>query len=214
MKRLVSAYYKGAYPFMGMGLFHGGISSDNPDDLKEGDMLVVWGGADIWPGYYNKGRSSFSWAGKEPSDRDQVEWSLIQRAIELGVPMVGVCRGAQMMCAAAGGFLYQDVNSHGGQHLVETFDKKSFLVNSIHHQMMEPKGTAHDVIAWTTPRSNHYMDVVEGEDIKLLKGHLEREPEYVYFTDIKAHAVQWHPEGLPEKSEANLYLKQKLEEML
>lgn len=214
MKRLVSAYYNGAYPFLGMGLFNNRISTDNPDDLKEGDFLVVWGGADIWPGYYNKGRSSASWADNQPSVRDQVEWALIQRAIELGIPMVGVCRGAQMMCAAAGGFLYQDVKSHGGTHAVNTFDEKEFLVNSIHHQMMEPKGTKHEMIAWTPPRSNHYMDVIDGEDVTHPAGYLEREPEYIYFKDINAHAVQWHPEGLPENSPANLYLKEKLTEML
>lgn len=214
MRRLVSAYYKGSYPFIGMGLFHSGISTDNPDDLKEGDALVVWGGGDIWPGYYNKGRSSMSWADNKPTTRDEVEWGLIQQAIKLGVPMIGVCRGAQMMCAAAGGFLYQDVKSHGGTHAVTTNDGKEFLVNSIHHQMMEPKGTKHELVAWTDPRSSHYMDVIDGEDVKHLEGYLEREPEYIYFNEIKAHAVQWHPEGLAENSQANQYLKSKLENTL
>lgn len=214
MRRLVSAYYKGSYPFMNMGLFKSGISTDTPDDLKDGDALVVWGGVDIWPGYYNKGRSSFSWADDKPTKRDEVEWGLIQQAIKLGLPMIGVCRGAQMMCAAAGGFLYQDVKAHGGTHSVTTHDGKDFVVNSIHHQMMEPKGTKHELVAWTTPRSAHYMDVIDGEDVKHPEGYLEKEPEYIYFNDINAHAIQWHPEGLAETSQANQYLKEMLEETL
>jgi GMP synthase-like glutamine amidotransferase len=105
-----------------------------PDDLKEMDAaLVIWGGADIHPDYYKHPMHSTTHPG---AARDRREWSLMQRAIEVGMPIFGVCRGAQMACAAAGGWLIQDVRDHSGFHQVKTIDGKQFPVNSIHHQMM------------------------------------------------------------------------------
>lgn len=207
--RLVSACYEDWYPFDGMGLFDKFFATNDAEDLREGDVLVVWGGGDIPPEYYGKGRSSKSYAGNEPSRRDRIEWALVNRAKELGLPMIGVCRGAQMMCAAAGGYLVQHVNGHGGNHVVQTIDGKEFITNSIHHQMMFPGDAKHENIAvMPTPRSQEYWDV----DVVLKDVDMER--EYIYFNDIKAHAIQWHPEGMHLHSAANVYIKEQLEKTL
>lgn len=206
--RLVSAYYKGGYPFDEMGIFDLCVHSSDPSKLTKDDALVVWGGADIPVQYYNKGRSSKSWAPKEPSERDAIEWAMINRAAELGIPMIGVCRGAQMMCALAGGYLIQDVQGHGGNHLVKTDTGEEFYTNSIHHQMMMPDKARHKLLAAVPqPLSREYWDVDN-----LVK--VDVEPEYIYFPDIKAHAIQWHPEGMGLGTEANQYIAKKIKEFL
>lgn len=206
--RLVSAYYNGAYPFDEMGLFDSFASTSDPNQLTKEDCLVVWGGSDIPVQYYNKGRSSRSWAAKEPTERDAVEWALINRAAELGIPMIGVCRGAQMMCALAGGYLIQDVSGHGGKHIVKTDDGQEFYTNSIHHQMMMPAQAKHQLLASIPkPLSREYWD----ED-NLVNVDIER--EYIYFDDIKAHAIQWHPEGMYIYTEANKFIANKIKEFL
>ena len=55
-------------------------------------------------------------------DRDTREMEIYLKCYELGIPMLGVCRGAQLLCAYAGGSLVQDVNGHTGtEHFVETY---------------------------------------------------------------------------------------------
>lgn len=205
--RLVSAVYGGYYPFDGCNLFDDFVATTEPDDLKKGDYLVVWGGSDIPPEYYGKGRSQKSWAGDKPSRRDEIEWTLIQRAIREQIPVIGVCRGGQMLCAAAGGYLIQHITGHGGTHNVISNDGVVFPVNSIHHQMMVPGDAKHILLAHTKENlSREYWDVNE------VHQKWEMEPEYFYFPEIRGHAIQWHPEGLSLQSYANKFVFNKLEE--
>ena len=74
-----------------------------PDDLKQDTILILHGGGDISPSLYKKKRSPRSGGCQIPTQRDQQEWDLITRAVELNIPIVGICRGAQMLCAFDGG---------------------------------------------------------------------------------------------------------------
>jgi putative glutamine amidotransferase len=170
-------------------------------EFSPGDILVIWGGADISPALYNKGLSRFGYGSEKPSHRDAYEWDWLKRAIKADIPIVGVCRGAQMLCAAAGGHLIQDVNNHACRgHLSKTKDGDEILVNSIHHQMMYPFDVEHELIAWSENISEVYWDVNDqGEDIQI---KMEKEPELVLFPKIKGVAVQWHPEGMNVRSPA------------
>lgn len=193
--RLVSAIWNDHYPFHELGLFEEFVATRDPDDLCVGDVLLVWGGEDISPALYKHGRSRFSGASDAPSYRDAVEWALMLRAKELKLPIIGVCRGAQMLCALAGGHLYQHVENHGGHHEVTTFDGQKFMTNSLHHQMMAPENTKHKVLAWTKPRSDgYYYRPDGGAEIVLRKKDTNVDPEFVHFTDVNGYAVQWHPE--------------------
>ncbi len=162
-------------------------------------LLVVWGGADINPALYGHKQSRTT----HPSvHRDKLEWACIQQAIKLGIPMIGVCRGAQMMCAAAGGFLIQDVDNHAGYaHSCTTSDGNTIQVNSIHHQMMAGlEKVDHELLAWSSERlSGHYT---WKDDLKYVVATDFKEPEMVWFPAIKALAIQWHPEGMHRNSPA------------
>lgn len=208
--RMVSAIWPEYYPFDALDKFKSGYSTRNPDDLKEGDALIVWGGEDIHPSLYDRPLSPMTGASRDgPGQRDRTEWALMNRAKEMGLPIIGVCRGAQMLCALAGGILIQHVNGHGGRHIVKTFDGKELLTNSIHHQMMFPKGTKHELVAWVPHRlSNVYHD---GPD---LREDVEIEPEFIYFPEVKGFAVQWHPEMMHAESDANKYVLNYINERL
>lgn len=210
---LISAVYDDHGPFMESGLFSSFLpNAEDPRELHKDACLVVWGGADIHPSLYNHVNHGRTGAGVEPSWRDQVEWALMKRAVELGIPIIGVCRGAQMLCALAGGYLIQDVSNHGGWgHSVTTPDGRSFKVNSIHHQMMHPWSAECEVLAWCETRSKtHWIDK-NGEDVSI---DLPIEPEYIYYPSVKGFAIQWHPEMMDYECEATEYIFETMKERL
>lgn len=211
MTRLVSACYEEFFPFQ-HGIAHEKKhATTKAQDITKGDILIVWGGADISPSLYNRDVSKHCGATDKPSKRDAIEWALMQEAVSKDVPIIGVCRGAQMLCALAGGYLIQDVTDHGGQHLVSPPDDRPFQplwTNSVHHQMMRPEGTDHELLLVAAPRlSRHYYDVN-------VQVEVPNEPEYVYFKGVKGFAIQWHPEAMRETSFATRYLFQTINERL
>jgi gamma-glutamyl-gamma-aminobutyrate hydrolase PuuD len=197
-----------------MGLFDDFHHTKQPGDLQKGDTLVVWGGGDISPSLYGKKPSRKTWAGKGPSERDEVEWALMQEAIKNGNPIIGVCRGGQMLTAAMGGYLIQHVNNHSGYHDVITKDDEIFEVNSIHHQMMvPPEDKEYELVAWCpTNLSDVYFSTDENGNDEELEVNIE--PEFIYYPTIRGFAIQWHPEGLDMQTKANKYLKHYLETFL
>ena len=206
--RLVSAIYNEFYPFEAMDGVSDVFATREPADLKAGDVLIVWGGEDISPALYKHKVSIQTGAEDYPSRRDTIEWNLMQRAKELNIPIIGVCRGAQMLCALAGGYLIQHVNNHGGYHDVSTYDNKTLRVNSLHHQMMYPFEVDHEMLAWAaTKRSNIYVKEHETVDVPL-------EPEFVYFPQVKGFAMQWHPEMMEFPNKTTEYVFDKIKERL
>ena len=85
--RLASALYANYYPYEEMELFDDYKVVIHPQDLQEGDVLLVHGGADISPSLYNKGVSSYTGAQEQLSARDFAEWELMLKARALGLPM-------------------------------------------------------------------------------------------------------------------------------
>ena len=209
--RLVSAYYNDTGPFMEMGVFDDFISTDNFADLRAGDVLVSWGGEDISPSLYNHVNVA-SYAPEQPSQRDAIEWALMKQARDLGIPIIGVCRGAQMLCALAGGHLIQHVNGHGGNHTVLTYDGDDFVTNSIHHQMMYPFDVEHELLAWTPNRSDVYIQAEGSITIDDIPPSVD--PEYVYYQSVKGFAIQWHPEMMHDNCRATQYIFKTFKERL
>lgn len=203
--KLYSALYGSFYPFDKMGLFSEHEVANHPADLEAGGALVVWGGGDISPSLYNREVSKHTNAGVELSKRDHYEWELMKKAKELEMPIIGICRGAQMLCALAGGFLVQDVTNHTNGHEVTTKEEHKFFVSSLHHQMLYPFEVDHEMVAWSDNLSRHYKDVNEDITVPV-------EPEFVYFPKEKGIAIQWHPEFMNVDCVANRYVKEKVKQ--
>lgn len=206
--RLVSACSNYFYPFHTFNEWDAKEAIKSPEEMQPGDTLIIWGGGDISPALYGK-RKSYRGHGSwpNPSQYDLMEWKLLQQAIKLGNPIIGVCRGGQMLCAAAGGYLIQHLDNHAGRsHAVVTVDHQEFGVNTIHHQMMMPGNSKHELLGWTPePLSKVYYD--EDEQVQV-----QQENELLFFNDIKGLAIQWHPEGMGETSPATNYLRKVFKE--
>lgn len=168
------------------------MQQDISKSLDGVDAVVFWGGTDIHPSLYDEDRHPQSQAGKFPSARDEFEWKAMRYCQVNDIPMIGVCRGAQLMTAFVGGFLIQDVNGHHANHGMQTVDDEVIQTTSCHHQMMYPYDVEHELLAWAVPRqSGHYQGPTR---ISLSCMNDKREPEVVYYPQIRGLAIQGHPE--------------------
>jgi len=181
----------------------------SPKDLIErSSILIFWGGADICPQLYGQ-LPSVKVSAKKPSDRDLLEYECGIRAIELGIPMLGICRGAQMVTILAGGHLIQDCTGHTGtQHQLETVEGK-MMGNSDHHQMMDPFGTAYELLAWTPKEQGTTFF-----GPSLAKMPIPRHPEVVHYRLINGLAIQGHPEWANASPEYIEFCKRMIEKKL
>jgi putative glutamine amidotransferase len=73
------------------------------------DGLVLEGGADMWPGSYGEEPLRPEWSGDRI--RDEYEIALLRAFVDAGKPVLGVCRGLQVINVAFGGTLYQDITT-------------------------------------------------------------------------------------------------------
>jgi gamma-glutamyl-gamma-aminobutyrate hydrolase PuuD len=183
--RLVSAYYSGNDPF---AIFGEVVAAVNPKKLQKGDVLILWGGEDISPAIYGQ-HVVHARAGHQPSARDVVETNLFNRAVELGIPIIGVCRGAQLACALSGGSLYQHIaGGHHQDHKVETKDGHTFTTSSCHHQALNLDNVNHELLAWDKDRETTVFTDKEVKQAII--------PEVVYLKETKTFAIQGHPEWM------------------
>jgi putative glutamine amidotransferase len=164
--------------------------------------IILTGGNDVSPERYGQ----ISLACKNVSEiRDQIEISLLQVAIEKSLPVLGICRGMQLINVFFGGSLIQDIQSEvqsavnhaGSQHPIRISDVSvgqilgvtEFVVNSFHNQgvTINSLAPAVDVFA---------ISVEDG----LIEGIMH--PDYPIL------GIQWHPERPNSSAEYDLSLIQ------
>lgn len=169
------------------------------------DGILITGGKDIAPLLY--GEMTHPLCGDYDLEVDRCHVALIRETIKAGKPILGICRGLQLINIALGGTLYQDLPSQVpgcGGHLfnfirsdavhtvsvAETsplfhiFGKPVLEVNSIHHQAIKEPGTGVEICA-VAPDG-----VIEAFTVP----------------DKRILAVQWHPEMLLQKNDDMLCL--------
>ena len=160
-----------------------------PQVSTDYDGLILCGGVDIHPSYYHQEID-----GTEQIDeqRDAVEFALAKAFIEAGKPVLGICRGLQLLNVYFGGTLIQDLE-HASEHtsradfdlihrvcavqgsVVHTLYGESFVVNSSHHQAIGKLGDGLQItMSADNPR------VIEG----------------IAHKKLPVLAVQWHPERM------------------
>lgn len=165
------------------------------------DGLILTGGEDISPLYYNE--EPMEKLGDIFIDRDYFDYKLVEFAKEKNIPILGICRGAQVLTSYHGGTLYQDLSYRDEKnikhiqgaspqteiHSVKIFDntilssifnEEKITVNSFHHQAVKeaPSGF---IISAMAP--DGVVEAIESIEDEFVVG------------------VQWHPERLQSKNE-------------
>ncbi len=164
------------------------------------DGLLLPGGADVDPGSYDE-QAHPRTEGTDPP-RDDVELKLVEWALEDGLPILGLCRGCQIVNLALGGTIYQDLEHE--------------FPGAIKHDYLPRAGYARD-------RLSHDVRLVEGSRLSAIVGEPTMPVNSMHHQGIRdlgrglvavaiapdgliegielpAHpfmiAVQWHPEAL------------------
>lgn len=156
--------------------------------------VVIGGGVDIDPQrYHQQARAE---ARLDPA-RDELEYALIAGALERGLPLLGICRGAQLLNVYCGGTLHQDLREVFPGHsprrqlfarkrieverhsrLFRALGKHQLRVNSLHRQGVHELGD--DIVV----SARDSLGVIQG---------IERR------SGAFCVGVQWHPELLPTR---------------
>lgn len=165
------------------------------------DGLVLSGGGDLHPDNYSGSRHPK--VAEIDTDRDSMELQTASLAVQAGLPLLGVCRGLQVLNVALGGSLFEDlldqrpgserhdfggefprnyeahpVQIQPGTRLAEILQQDNLPVNSLHHQGI--RELAPDL----TPSAHAPDGLIEAFEIKA----------HPY-----ALAVQWHPEWMQNR---------------
>lgn len=200
---LYSAYYPEKDPF---GIFKDVVTVHHPNLLDTDGALILWGGEDISPSLYGQ-KSVHAHAANTPSRRDQIETALFKTAVNLGIPIIGICRGAQLACALSGGTLFQHiVGGHHGQHEVSTYKNEVYTTSSCHHQALNLENVKHDLLAWDKDRVTVAKTDKDSVEVVI--------PEVAVLKDTKTFAIQGHPEWMRQDSPFVKWCAQELKERL
>lgn len=176
------------------------------DAVAEMDGIVFAGGADLCPRTYGEEPLKPEWAGD--AARDEYEIALFKAARALHKPVLGICRGMQLINVALGGTLYQDIATqvetdtthrcaHAYDNLKHDIDilpdtalsyifggRDKVLVNSVHHQAVKDLG------------KGLVVEAVSSTDGIIEAVRLDAPDAYVM-------AVQWHPEFSRNETKAD-----------
>lgn len=173
---------------------------NNFDDIKKCSSLLLTGGVDIFPEFYNDWEDGKNRDEYIPS-RDGFEFKLLDHAIENHYPVLGICRGLQVINCKLKGSLINDietirgtnhskisktedrmhnVNIKSGTLLNELVKIDNGTVNSSHHQSIDRLGEG---LMISAKADDGIVEAVEWEE-------KEGKPFFL--------AVQWHPERMPD----------------
>ncbi|MGH2568228.1 MAG: gamma-glutamyl-gamma-aminobutyrate hydrolase family protein, partial [Bacteroidota bacterium] len=110
---------------------------NNADLIKEVDALLLTGGGDVHPRFY--GKPELIDRVEEVNElRDDFEFDIIQKALEADLPILGICRGMQVLNVALGGTLIVDLPSAGHElHDVEDLEEHRHTLKRVPHTLFE-----------------------------------------------------------------------------
>lgn len=170
----------------GIYLYPGG-----PKLTQKIDGLIISGGDDIHPEHYGDQENERSHYDPE---RDQLEMDMLAKYLDSGIPILGICRGSQLLNIVANGSLHSDIRPErkvtpnkytafpikevevsSDSQLGDCVTPSTLVVNSLHNQAVKKLG---DGLLVTARDADGFVQAIEHKD-RFVVG------------------VQWHPEYLP-----------------
>lgn len=179
--------------------------------LDKVDGLLLSGGHDVNPRTYNERISGK--AGNFDNIRDYQEIFMAEYALERDLPILGICRGLQILNVTRGGTIHQDLPSAG----FPTHSMSNSLRNEPSHFLkIFEDSPLYEIFGreeiWTNSYHHHQGIKELGKGLKIAALSEEGLVEAVYLEDKKfALGVQWHPEMMYDDEEMNMIFKKFIE---
>lgn len=167
------------------------------------DGLIVGGGDDIDPKRYG---GEVSERGEFDPERDQLEIHWIEWALQKQIPILGICRGAQLINVVLGGNLYADISSlrkrtynrpgllptkqvfvDHQSHLHTLLGRSKLRVNSLHHQAVNQVGQQLRVAGRDL---DYFIQAFESVDQQAIYG-VQWHPEYLFYLPTQFKLFRW-----------------------
>ena len=181
------------------------FQKNNTEDIYKCHAFILTGGVDVHPDFYDgKPVYNNSPANFRP-ERDVFEEKIYRYSQANKLPVLGICRGMQLVNVLEGGKLIQDLDNGNERHRKEASDKEHNIiaeegtllsqiaksqkgkVNSAHHQAIDPNAIG----------DNLTVNAYDDDDEKIIEG--------LEFRDKSGKAfmlcVQWHPERIKNKDQ-------------
>lgn len=191
-KEVIKVYQSGSYYGYGRGTTFIKNSILVPT-VEEADIIILPGGADINPAIYHKKAHPTTHFYEGRDEREMADFYRVRP----DQVVLGICRGAQLLCALFGGILVQNCHHHCGCDHMITDGERRFMITSIHHQMMYPYDIPQEDYDILYRSERRLSDVYEGDGVDPQKIIEDGEPEIILFHKEGmplSLAVQGHPE--------------------
>ncbi len=156
------------------------------------DGLLLTGGVDIHPRYY--GEEILNDSLVLDTDRDALEMGITKAFVEAGKPILGICRGFQLLNVYFGGTMWQDLPSQKDlNHSCSTYG-----LEAITHPVTFTEGSIlHRLFGSEVLVNTYHHQAIKELGKKLVVTAMAGElPEAIEHTRLPIHAVQWHPERM------------------
>ena len=180
-----------------------GYRFSNIEEVEKCDGVLLTGGEDVGPGFYNKPEYDVWCDDNMNEERDEFELEVMAYSQENNLPLLGICRGLQVANVFFGGTLIPDLPSFGkfnhskfkegkDKYHIVTVDRNSFLyevaqveqgeINSSHHQSADQVGK--ELVA-SAISADGVIEAIE-----------RKKPNENSFLLL----VQWHPERMIDQN--------------
>jgi len=181
-----------------------GTLSCLPEYIRGMGGLLLVEGEDVEPAHYRARRANFKYLEKTDPLKDQIEIRLLRQALRRRLPILGICRGSQILNVVCGGTLYGDVQKEkksrlkhinyehydsyrhrvtivAGSPLHKWYGRRELRVNSYHHQGVRDLAPRFRPMAFAPDQ--------------LVEGYYDPKADFLV-------GLQFHPERMPEESAA------------
>ena len=158
------------------------------------DGFLFTGGPDVGPVRYGQKKEAF--CGEIAPERDAMELKLFHFAFDLDKPILGVCRGIQLMNVALGGTLYQDIPAQASSEIPHRVLEKP-LAREVHEITVEPDCPFGDLPLRLLVNSRHHQAIDRlAPGLRVRARATDGIIEAVWMPERPwIRAVQWHPEN-------------------
>jgi putative glutamine amidotransferase len=159
--------------------------------IEHADALVIGGGEDIDPSFYN-GEEEYRRRAQVFDRADQIQIDAIRVAVDAGIPILGICRGMQLLNVVAGGGIVQDLgedNTHVNPKMFEENHMAKTVIDLEPSQIRDALGKSRIRV-----HCNHHQSIKDIPQRFSIVGTSGEVVEAIEDDYNRLYGVQWHPE--------------------